>query len=226
MEDERSVATAVTWVYTLQVQKKPCFRGGSLESKESQVMSLLFKLLDRNVFLGQAATIVVHVFNAICFSLLAGTDPFYREYLERPTYMLKSKRERLIDEICENVQLQRYRTIVNEIVNMIEADGCKVYTDYSRTASSYLSTTEQPIIRISLLGVDKPLRVIWRLLHEYGHHLSGPRKAEDTDISREELAWKYAEATLRKYPALLEMKMEFKECKDHDLGTYYAKYAK
>ncbi|SFE64092.1 hypothetical protein SAMN05518672_108207 [Chitinophaga sp. CF118] len=141
--------------------------------------------------------------------------------------ILKSKRERLIDEICETAHLQDYRTVVTEIVIMIEADGCKVYTDHSRTASSYTSPMgQEPIIRVSLLWVRQPLTVVWRLLHEYGHHLSGPRIAEDTDIIREELAWNHAEVILQNYPQLLEMKMDFQQCKDHDLETYYAKYSK
>lgn len=140
--------------------------------------------------------------------------------------MLKSKRERLIDEICDNAQLQDYRATLTQLVAMIEDDWCKVYADYSRKASSYnVTIDEAPIIRISLLVVKEPINVIWRLLHEYGHHLSGPRYPADTKIFREELAWKYAEPLLEKYPELLKRKVEFDQCRDHDLGTYYKKYS-
>lgn len=109
--------------------------------------------------------------------------------------MLKSRRERLLDEICETAHLQSYRATLSEIVAKIEEDGCWVYTDHYGTESVYTSPLDcAPIIRLSLVGIDKPLWVIWRLLHEYGHHLSGRRQLNDTDIMREELAWNHAKA--------------------------------
>jgi len=139
--------------------------------------------------------------------------------------MLRSKRERLINELCRKAQLEHYRSVLSKIVAMIEDNGCNVCTSDIAVESVYSVTEGQtPVIRVGLFKLDKPLWVIFRMLHEYGHHLSGPKQEDDTPVYREELAWKHAETLLPQYPELVKLMAEYEACRAHDLASYYRRY--
>jgi hypothetical protein len=131
-------------------------------------------------------------------------------------------RPRLLEEICAKAKLDvAYSGTLATIIGRIEADDCEVFTRADGLPSSYEHYTDRPsIIRISLINVGEPLNIIWRLLHEYGHHLSGKRQAEDQDIVREKLAWKHADGLVQEYPDLILRINDYERCKEHDLETY------
>jgi hypothetical protein len=127
---------------------------------------------------------------------------------------------RLLDEICAKAKLESlFRPVLEKIIIRIEEGGCTVMTRYDISSSSYQPYRE-PIIRVSLKNVGEPLNVIWRLLHEYGHYLSGPLKPGDLPLQREELAWKQADQLVQEYPELILRMEDYKRCKEHDLNTY------
>jgi len=129
---------------------------------------------------------------------------------------------RLLDEILTVGKLDaKYRSTLETIIVRIEADGCRVMTRYDISSSSYAAYSDgQSIARISLKDVDEPMNIIWRLLHEYGHFLTGKIKLNDSMIDREERAWQYADDLVKEYPDLLLRINEYERCKAHDLKTY------
>ena len=128
---------------------------------------------------------------------------------------------RLIDEIFTVGKLNpMYRATLEEIIVRIEADGCQVMTRYDISSSSYEAYSDgQCIARVSLKDVDEPMNIVWRLLHEYGHFLSGQIQLNDRMIDREERAWQYAD-DLKEYPDLLLCIHDYERCKAHDIKTY------
>jgi hypothetical protein len=128
----------------------------------------------------------------------------------------------LLEEICTMGKLDlSYHSTLEKIISRIEKDGCSVMTRYDIKSSSYEPYADrEPIARVSLKEVEDPLYIIWRLLHEYGHYLSGKRKPEDRTMDREELAWKYADELVRQYPDLHLRIDNFEKCKGQDLESY------
>ena len=130
-------------------------------------------------------------------------------------------RPTLLDEICTKGGLElSYRSVLERIIIRIEKDGCIVTTRYDMKSSSYDTNIESDIIRVSLKDVEEPLNIIWRLLHEYGHYLSGRAKVGDQKMQREDLAWKHADTLVREYPELLPRIDDYERCKEQDLNSY------
>lgn len=85
---------------------------------------------------------------------------------------------RLVDEICSVGKLESYRIVLEEILIRIHNNGCRVSTRYDVDFSNFWEDLEKGNrIQVSLRKVEKPLDIIWKLLHEFGHHLSGPQKS-------------------------------------------------
>jgi hypothetical protein len=125
----------------------------------------------------------------------------------------------ILDEICSMAKLEPFRATLEAILLRIHAQGCIVWTRTDITASSFLAEPE-PVIRVSLLNVEEPLNVIWRLLHEFGHFLSPVAKQEDDKMEREELAWRKADELVKEYPTLVVHMDKYEQCKEQDLDTY------
>lgn len=97
----------------------------------------------------------------------------------------------VVEEICAKAKLEiHYGALLEQVVTRIEAGGCEVMTREDGIPSSYDPCTEPPIIRVNVKNVETPFKVFWDLLHEFGHHLSGKRQAEDETLEREELPGK------------------------------------
>ena len=75
-----------------------------------------------------------------------------------------------------------------------------------------------------VLKINKvePLKMIWDILNEYGHHQSGPPvKTEDEyKLEREVLAWKFADEHLKLYPELEKHKDDYAKYRWYCLGSY------
>ena len=130
-----------------------------------------------------------------------------------------------INEFCVKGNLEEFRNILQDIFHKIEKGNCTISARYDSEISSHVDS----IIRISLLPIyKKPLHILWTILHEFGHCLSGAIDKKDeynleVRIASEEKAWEYAEKELLKFPVLLEWNADFKNYKNECLKTYYNK---
>lgn len=140
--------------------------------------------------------------------------------------ILKTKREKLVNEFCVNGNLEAYRDTLNKIFNDLEASSVKISARYDVDFSNFedYGTSDQRRIRISLKNVVDPLDVLWVLFHEFGHFLSPKRKKGDDQVKREELAWQYADNTLKTYPELAAFSDSYEAYKKRCLNSYYRKY--
>jgi hypothetical protein len=123
---------------------------------------------------------------------------------------------RLVDEICDIGKLKEFRSPLTDLITRIYAEGLKVSTRYDIGQSSIF----RGHIRVTLVGVIEPLDIIWEMMHEYGHFLSGERKPEDSDIQREEMAWSYADKLISSFPELLKHRDAYTICRERCLKSY------
>lgn len=137
---------------------------------------------------------------------------------------MKEKIPLLLQEIVQVGKLEDYNTELDEIVKCIKQNGCEISTTYIEDRSCLVSSktsSNKNRIRLSLKEPrSHPLDLIWDLLHEFGHHQSGPKQDTDDTIEREELAWELAEIELAKYPRLLQEVGNFISHKNNCLKTY------
>ena len=130
-------------------------------------------------------------------------------------------KSRLIDEISTIGKLEDYRNTLEDILVLIHNDGCRVSTRYDVVYSNIGENLEYGrYIQVSLKNVSKPLDIIWKLLHEYGHYLSGVKESKDFTIEREVLAWDNAEKMVMTYPDLVAKIWDFNQCKMECLDSY------
>jgi hypothetical protein len=134
--------------------------------------------------------------------------------------MLKNQ-IRLLNEVCEVGKLEEFRHTLNQLFDEIGQSGCKVSARYDVEYSNIQDSIEHGShIRISLKNVGNPIDIIWKLLHEYGHFLSGNRKVGDSILQREELAWSHADNVLKNYPQLILLEESYDRCKEKCLNSY------
>lgn len=139
--------------------------------------------------------------------------------------MTEKKVKNFIKEICTKGDILQYEQIINTQTHKIVEKGCSISCRYDRGHSVFEQQPDKPPhIRISL--IDKkptPLNIIWAILHEYGHLVSGNKKKEDDTIDREELAWENAQKELKEYPELLKEESSFLAYKTFCLNSYYSR---
>lgn len=136
-------------------------------------------------------------------------------------------KEQLVNELCANGNLEKFRETIKKMLTDIYQKGAKVSCKYNEAASNIDRSLDRPKhIRVSMIQVKDPLNIIWNILHEYGHYLDWPRIVDHTVIQREENAWKKAEIEINKYPELIKEMESFKNHRDWCLQTYYAHYNK
>ena len=140
--------------------------------------------------------------------------------------ILKSPREQKIYEFCENGRLEPYLELVERILDDLHAKGVKISARYDVEFSNFeaYDIEDGKRIRISLKNVKEPLNILWVLFHEFGHFQSPKVKAGDDIVEREELAWQFADETLKKYPELAGFRESYEARKKWCLNTYYRKY--
>lgn len=131
------------------------------------------------------------------------------------------KREQLLNELCDNGNLEDYRFTLKVILNEIHDSGCRICCVYNTTRSNIEKHSNETsyMIRISLLGDKQPLSIIWTILHEFGHFKSGPPNKACL-IEREIMAWDIAEQDLEKYPELVAKKTDFIIQRELGLQSY------
>ncbi len=143
------------------------------------------------------------------------------EEIFEPSGAGMSARDRLVNELCKNGNLENHREPLASLLDLIHKSGVKVSTRYDMPSSSYEAYVDaDKRIRVSLYDLTDPLDVIWEIMHEFGHHLSGERKPEDDTMAREELAWLYADNLLQQFPYFISFKKQYDTCKQNCLHSY------
>lgn len=85
----------------------------------------------------------------------------------------------------------------------IESNGCKISARYERPTSSHEFLSDGCIMRVCLKDIYvKPIEIIWSMIHELGHHISGRPDKYSDKISREKLAWELGRSIATKFPEL------------------------
>ena len=133
------------------------------------------------------------------------------------------KKELLKKELVTNGYLQGFENTVSAIVERIsETSKCILACDYRSNKSVNAQSVEDGSrIRIGLKDRrEHPITVIWDILHEFGHHLSGMPGETDTKLKRETQAWDKALEELKNYPQLINYKDNFNLYRERCLLTY------
>ena len=143
--------------------------------------------------------------------------------------MDKEKKQRKLDEFCSEGNLEHYREELRVIFDMIELGGCNISSRTDEHSSQHSFSKEGCMIRVSLKSCyDDPLDIIWTILHEYGHHLSGMsavgRLSREHKLDRERKAWDHAEKLLPQFPRLFQNKEAFNHYREQCLNTYNEGY--
>ena len=124
-------------------------------------------------------------------------------------------------ELCEKAKLYEFRSTIKKIFTEILDSGCKYgIVDIAYRTAIERSSDSGRIIRLKIEKNEPPIWALWKLLHEYGHYQSGEKKPGDKTLDREVLAWKYAEADVKKYPDLIPYIKDFYNRRDYCLESY------
>lgn len=136
-----------------------------------------------------------------------------------------NKIEKLIREIVHGCSLKDYEFEIALIVKKIYLSNCTLACHYIGLQSS-CRFDPTPLIRIKVQDRNNPMHVIWDILHEYGHFLSGLPKSRGPNLVREILAWDFARQEVNYYPRLLAALNEFNIYREFCLSTYIQSEAK
>lgn len=140
---------------------------------------------------------------------------------------LQIKSYQLAREICHITKSEKLFDVIQKII----FDICQNKVGISPTKSqdaTYIeySISEQfnAIIKLRINENEPTEIVIWDILHEYGHFLSG--KPDKTTIKREIEAWNKAYVILKDYSELISLEDSFFTYQEFCLKTYYIKKQK
>lgn len=108
-----------------------------------------------------------------------------------------------------------YRRDIASLVDRISRAGCTIDLNTNPEKAKYMR--ENKCIYISANYPEEGINMIWRLLHEFGHHL-------DEDYSelgiREETAWENAEQELNKLSTLVREIKGFRKFRKSKVEAY------
>lgn len=131
-----------------------------------------------------------------------------------------SKLQRNTQEFIREGKLHEYSDEVTAIIKKIDLEGCGISCHYLSEPSSHSFGPEGCYIRIAMMNKLQPMHVVWDLLHEYGHFLSGPPITKGPELEREILAWAFAEKELELYPRLKLFSANFNAYREECLIGY------
>jgi hypothetical protein len=138
------------------------------------------------------------------------------------------KKRQLKDELIDKGKLTLFENTISAIVDKIYATpncvlSCVDLDDVSLNEQSEEDGSHRSHIRIGLKDrKGDPITVIWDILHEYGHHLTGMPKQGDLKLKREELAWEKAYEEFQNYPELQSHKESLNDYRELCLNNYRA----
>lgn len=125
----------------------------------------------------------------------------------------------IVNEIISQTNLDVYKDILLQIINEVENRGFRL----SCRSDSKQSVIEwdNHLIRISVKdGKKRDLKVLWDILHEYGHLIDERPSNNESNIKREKNAWLNAEIYIKSHSILMDNFQDFIRYKDECLSTY------
>lgn len=137
-------------------------------------------------------------------------------------YIPKDISIQLTREICHITNSNELFEIIKKVTTDILENGVGIsISNYLPTSSIEFSGSNDSNakIRLNIKKNTETILVIWDILHEYGHFLSG--KPEIKDISREVEAWNRAYMILLNYQELVQSEQSFFKYQTLCLETYY-----
>ncbi len=136
----------------------------------------------------------------------------------------RTKIEEKVNEFCKKGELYDYRDILLKIFEDIVKKGCWIYPVeiFGDEKSSHQINGTCCHIEISLKSnqYSNPLDIIWTILHEFGHHLSGLPNGKEKSIERERQAWDLGQKILNEFPKLKVKEKDFENFRDTCLINY------
>jgi hypothetical protein len=136
-------------------------------------------------------------------------------------HIIPNKTELIAKEFIAVGKLEEFTNEINAIIQKITSRDCRISTHYIlKNKSSILFESTGSIIRIEMSDRSIPIEIIWDILHEYGHFLSGKPETQNANLNREILAWNFAQKELDFYPKLLGLLPDFIAYREHCLDTY------
>jgi hypothetical protein len=137
---------------------------------------------------------------------------------------LNDKIQRLKREIVQNGNLIEFETAIGDIIQNIIESNCDISCDYTCENSRISQSIDNSFKSHIWLGFknikEKPNQIIWDILHEYGHHLSGKADGKEKTRERERVAWDLGLKQLSCFPELTGYVDNYKSYRDKCLKTY------
>ncbi len=101
-----------------------------------------------------------------------------------------------IHQRIQSTKITHHGINSDQLLKFISEAGVKVSTCYDVGHSNFEDCNDHiPRIWINLINVVHPLDIVWELMHEYGHYMSGKRKPGEITLESEILAWSHADRT-------------------------------
>ena len=125
--------------------------------------------------------------------------------------------------------LLEYKPELELIVAEIYRHDCGIVCEKHATSSWIAATPHnknRSLIHIALKNREKPIDIIWSMLHEFGHVLQDvkelPLAKSDSVLehAREKDAWDKAEMEMNKYSNLVLLTDDFHSYRDKQLNSY------
>jgi hypothetical protein len=134
------------------------------------------------------------------------------------------RKTQLIKAFCAKGKLNDYKEEVEHLIVKILDSNCLI-SDCDTCETSLIEQSKETNvknhIRISFkYEKEKPIHIIWDILHEYGHHLSGHPDELEKSIEREKEAWDLGQKIIATYPKLIIEQKDYENYRDKCLKTY------
>lgn len=137
---------------------------------------------------------------------------------------MHDRKEILRKEICDKANLWEFSKTIEKLIERIQKSGCEIFCSDIHEFSSLTQDLEgdnKSYIRLGLKNRKKyPIHVIWDILHEFGHHLSGKPNGNEKSVKREEKAWELGLEQLKQLPELTGHLDNYKLYQKNCLKTY------
>lgn len=126
-------------------------------------------------------------------------------------------------EFRERAHLEEYQDVLNSLIDEILNSNCLLSicdTCITSLIEQSVDNSKQDHIRISLKNIEKPIHVIWSILHEFGHHESGKPNGTERSIEREQEAWERGLKKLQEFPELKSEEGDYRQYWGKKMESY------
>ena len=133
-----------------------------------------------------------------------------------------SKSNQIVREICHLTKSENLRNtiypVISDIIN--KNIGISISNFFETSSIEYSNSINcKSIIRINIEKDKTTEQVLWDILHEYGHYLSG--STQKPNVTREIEAWNRAYNILVNYKELIPREQSFFKYQEICLETYF-----